>query len=148
MIIFPALFLCSQLSWLHTAVGHILRLPCLEFGNFSIVKADFRQNGSVLAAFAHLSENECEDHCIKHRQCKSVNVNNDTCELNSKTSEDPFEGVQLSEATGWTFKSTDFEEVNIGYYCQELRPCPLGAQCTDSCYYPGYECQVTQYGGS
>ena len=105
-----------QLGWLKITHGHILRLPCLEFGNFSIAKADYKQNGTVLAAFAHLSESECEDHCIKHRQCKSVNVNNDTCELNSKSSEDPFDGIKLSKVAGWTYKSTDYMEINVSFY--------------------------------
>ena len=104
------------MGWLHIAYGHILRLPCLEFGNFSIVKADFRQNGTVLAAFANLSESECEDHCVKNWLCKSININNDTCELNSKSSEDPFDGGELSKEAGWTYKSTDYKELNVGQY--------------------------------
>ena len=34
-------------------------------------------------------------------------------ELNSKTSEDPFYGVQLSGVAGWTFKSTDYKQLNV-----------------------------------
>ena len=94
--------------------GHILKLNCLEARNFSIVRKDFRQqNGTVLAAFTNLSEGEYEDHCIKHRELRPFNVMNDICELNSKTREDPFNGIQLSGVAGWTFKSTDYKQLNV-----------------------------------
>ena len=98
---------------IQTTFGHILRLPCLQFANFSIVKTGFKLNHSVITTFNYFDEDECENECIKHRLCKSINFKTNICELNSKSTEDPFDNVQLSNVTGWTYKSTDYNERNV-----------------------------------
>ena len=96
--------------------AHILRLPCLTHGNFSIVISDSRLTSNVLETFNDLSEDECEDKCLSHRLCKSINMKNSTgvnCELNSKSTEDPFDDVVSTESTGWIYKTTDFKAKNV-----------------------------------
>jgi len=131
--------------------SHILRLPCLTYGNFSIVKSESRLTSNVLETFNDLSEDECEDKCLNHRLCKSINTKNSNgvnCELNSKSTEDPFDDVKSTESTGWTYKTTDYNARNIGHHCLKMKPCPAGLTCTDSCSCPGYQCHVTQLGPS
>ena len=99
--------------WIQTTFGHILRLPCLEFANFSIVKTGLKLKGSVLTTLNYASEDECDNQCINHRLCKSINFKSNICELNSKSTDDHFDNVQLSNVTGWTYKSTDYKETNV-----------------------------------
>ena len=101
---------------IQTTFGHILRLPCLQFANFSIVKTGFKLNRSVITTFNYFDEDECENECIKHRLCKSINFKTNICELNNKSTEDPFDNVQLSNVTGWTYKSTDYKETNVSSF--------------------------------
>ena len=108
----------TQLIWIKTTSGHILRLPCLEYGNFSIIKTGFKLNGHVLTTLHFIGEDECEHQCIDHRLCKSVSFNIDVCELNSKSTEDPFDSARLSNAAGWTYKSTDYKEKNVSLLTQ------------------------------
>ena len=98
------------------AYGHILRLPCLTYGNFSIVKTDHKLSGHVLETFKNLSADECEDECLEHRLCKSINTKNATgvnCELNSKSTEDPFDNAMISTIIGWTYKTTNNNAKNV-----------------------------------
>ena len=99
--------------WIKATFGHILRLPCLEYGNFTIVKKGFKLNGHVLKTLHFVGEDVCEDQCIEHRLCKSVNFNSDICELNRRSTEDPFDSVRLSNLADWTYKSTDYKERNV-----------------------------------
>ena len=39
-------------------------------------------------------------------------------------------------------------EFQIGYVCENEAPCPIDQTCTDSCTFPGYECQMTKIGES
>ena len=107
--------LCSSLFVQHV-YGHILRLPCLTYGNFSIVKNETRLTSNLLQTFNDLSEDECEDKCLSHRVCKSINTKNSNgvnCELNSKSTEDPFDDVISTESAGWTYKTTDYNARNV-----------------------------------
>ena len=103
-----------QLIRIHTTYGHILRLNCLTFGNFSIVKIGYKQSDHILRTFNYLSEDECENQCKMYSLCKSINFKNNICELNRKSTEDPFDNAQLTQATGWAYKSTDYTETNVG----------------------------------
>ena len=96
--------------------AHILRLPCVMHGNFSIAKSGNRLTLNALEKFSDLSVGECEDKCIEHRLCKSINTKNSTgvnCELNSKSTEDAFDSSVLTASTGWTYKTTNFEARNV-----------------------------------
>ena len=99
--------------------AHILRLPCLMHGNFNISKREYRLTSNTLETFSDLSVDECEDKCIEHRLCKSINTKNSTgvnCELNSKSTEDAFDSVVLTASTGWTYKTTDFKARNVRFF--------------------------------
>ena len=99
----------------------------MTFGNFSISKPGHKQVGYVLTNLTTFGEDECENECINHRLCKSINFNNHTCELNSKSTEDPFDNVQLSRVTGWTYKSTNYKEINVSIsrYCEIVLCTPM-----------------------
>ena len=96
--------------------AHILRLSCLTYGNFSILKIETRLTAYVLEALNDLSEDECEDKCLNHRLCKSINTKNSNgvnYELNSKSTEDPFDDVISTESSGWTYKTKDYKAKNL-----------------------------------
>ena len=87
-------------------------------GKFSISKSEYRLTSNTLETLSDLSVDECEDKCIEHRLCKSINARNATginCELNSKSTEDAFDGAVLTASTGWTYKTTDFKARNVSY---------------------------------
>ena len=98
--------------------AHILRLPCLMYGKFSILKSEYRLTSNTLETFSDLSVDECEEKCIEHRLCKSINAKNSkgvNCELNSKSTEDASDSAVLTASTGWTYKTTDFKARNVSY---------------------------------
>ena len=101
--------------------AHILRLSCLTYANFSIVKSDHKltTGNLLLQTFNDVSEDECEDKCTKHQLCKSINTRNTSgvnCELNGKSTEDPFDNVMLSGSNGWTYKTTDHKARNVSLF--------------------------------
>ena len=80
------------------------------------MKSESRLTSNVLETFNDLSEDECEDKCLNYRLCKSINTKSSTgvnCELNSKSTEDPFDDVKSTESTGWTYKTTDYNARNV-----------------------------------
>ncbi len=93
--------------------GHILRLNCEYFGNFSVVKENVVLQGSVIATFANLTTKECESQCILNNQCKSINIEigDKTCELNSKLTIEMASGDNgLVSKSNWIYKATDHNE--------------------------------------
>ena len=102
------------------AEARILRRNCGDYADFSYVQSDQALVGHVLEAFVGLLPKQCEEECINHVLCKSVNVEtsgNKSCELNSKTPADAADQVSLAPRSGWVFKSTKFTErlVSIEY---------------------------------
>ena len=93
--------------------GRILRLGCLQYANFDVIYDKGVLQGSVIATFAGLSSQQCEEECIAERECKSINSENNgarACELNSKSTADPLDGVLLVYKEGWTYKSTRYND--------------------------------------
>ena len=93
--------------------GRILRLGCLQYANFDVIYSNGVLQGSVIATFAGLSSQQCEEECIAERECKSINSENNgarACELNSKSTADPLDGVSLNSKEGWTYKSTSYND--------------------------------------
>ena len=88
------------------------------------MKNETKLTSNVLQTFNDLSEDECEDKCINHRLCKSFNAKNTNgvnCEINSKSTEDPFDDVISTESTGWTYKTTDYQARNVSGILVELQ---------------------------
>ena len=100
----------------HVADAYIMRLPCLTYANFSIVKPGHILSEDVLETYNDLIEEECEAKCIEHRLCKSINTKSSTgenCQLSSKSTEDPFDNAKLSASAEWTYKTTDHKARNV-----------------------------------
>ena len=96
--------------------AYVLRLPCLTYANFSIIKSQHAITENVLKTFQNLNEDECEKECKRNRLCKSINTRNTTgenCQLISKSIEDPFDDVVLSPMSGWAYKTTDHNAKNV-----------------------------------
>ena len=88
----------------------------MTYANFSIVKPNSTLTGHVLETYNNLNADECENKCIEHRLCKSINTRNSNganCQLNSKTNENPFDNVTLAENIGWEYKTTDYNARNV-----------------------------------
>ena len=96
--------------------GHILRLTCVQYGNFTIVKQGYKLAGPPLKTYSNLNVEECEDECIEHRSCKSINTKNATeqnCELHATSTEDPFDNAVATQDNDWTYRATDYRARNV-----------------------------------
>ena len=109
-------FYCSFgiLVWIQLAGGHILRLPCLKYANFSTVVNDSVLQGHVLETISIGSIMECQGFCLEHSQCKSINVkltDDMICQLNSKS--DLLDNVILTTSSGWIYQTSDYSAKNV-----------------------------------
>ena len=130
MVLYTYFHVFSLVCLVTNAVnGYILRLPCLTYANFSIVRPDHALSVDVLETYNDLSEDECENKCEMHPSCKSINTRNSTgenCQLIGKSTEDQFDNMKLSGISGWKYKTTDHKTrnassfqtnaLNINYY--------------------------------
>ena len=107
-------FIVLLLTW--KSIGHILRTPCQDYGNFSVVKTGYALTGHTLVTFNGLTVEECETACIHKQQCKSINTNSLKCKLVSKSTENPFDNVELTTKAGWTYRTTDYNEMNVSIH--------------------------------
>ena len=100
--------------------GEILRLKCENYANFSVEEPN-RKLASTFLTFEGLDKSECQYECIRNKQCKTININEDElrCELNDKSTEDKRDNVTTIIAAGWTYSSTNYNEALV---------------CTESCY--------------
>eukprot|EP00112_Aurelia_sp_Birch-Aquarium-sp1_P004537 Seg1515.2 transcript_id=Seg1515.2/GoldUCD/mRNA.D3Y31 product=Ryncolin-4 protein_id=Seg1515.2/GoldUCD/D3Y31 len=131
-------------SWLtRNSNGHILRTPCQDYGNFSVIKPGHALAGQPLMLLEGLTVKECETACIHKQACKSINTKPLKCELVRKSTENPFDNVELTAKAEWTYRTTDYNEMNIGKLCQAKKPCPTVTTCVDTCQCPGYTCIET-----
>ena len=91
--------------------GHIIRLPCLKFANFSIIKNNTELLGSTVATLYGVDETSCKAECLHNERCKSININKEEmiCQINGKVAEDLHDGIELVTTEGWTYKSTDYQ---------------------------------------
>eukprot|EP00795_Rhopilema_esculentum_P014840 gene14840-5958_t len=120
--------------------GLILRLPCLVHADFTIFEVDWSLQGSLLATIQGIHDADCTLECVKHPKCKSYNIQNVTavCELNSKIAGE--NGSSLVQRPGWVYKSTDYNQTEVGETCQKLHPCASNVLCRETCHHPYYEC--------
>ena len=107
-----AFALAANIFVLH---GYILRLPCLTYGKFTIIKNDAALQGYVLTTFLSTDAKTCELECLQNKRCKSINTHddNETCELNGESTEEWASSAVLTPAIGWTYKSTDYNAMQV-----------------------------------
>ena len=93
------------------AVSEILRLKCETYANFSVVQENKRLNHTFVTFFS-TDKSTCQYECSLDSRCKSINVKNDEdiCELNNKSSDDPRDRISTVPAAGWTFYSPSYKE--------------------------------------
>ena len=91
--------------------GYIIRLPCLKYGNFSIIRNNTALKGWNIATLYGVDETSCKEECLHDERCKSININEEEmmCQLNGKVAEDVEDGVELVRMKGWIYKSTDYK---------------------------------------
>lgn len=111
-------FLCSWAIWLTTLSinGNILRTPCAQYGNFSIIRQGFILAGSTLQTFENLIIQACEFECILRQNCRSINTKSGSgvnCQLVSKSIDFPFDEATLSPQPGWSYRTTNYSEKNV-----------------------------------
>lgn len=107
------LFSLLLLLMILTSEAIIVRLSCKQYGNFSVIHPGYVLQGSVIATFHFLSQQECKFECLMNIWCKSVNIENggdERCELNDKTPEDITDNVTLSAKSTWTFITTNYSD--------------------------------------
>ena len=67
-----------------------------------------------------LTVKECETACIQKQACRSINTNNLKCKLVSKSTENPFDDVKLTAKAEWTYRTTDYKEINVSIHSDEI----------------------------
>ena len=72
-----------------------------------------------MAKLQGLTVKECETACIHKQACKSVNTKHLKCTLVSKSSENPFDNVTLTSEADWTYRTTDYNEMNVSILSDE-----------------------------
>ena len=113
------------LLWSHVSLGNILRLPCKTYGNFSVEKQGFMLAGHVLASLEVSTVDLCEQHCLYHPNCSSINWKTPTsgsanCQINEKSTEDLYFDLKLSPSSEWTYKTTNYTERHVSYFLSFL----------------------------
>ena len=84
--IFCSVFLAFLVA---QAFGHIYRLPCKKFAEFSIVEKDSGLNSdATYKILDNTNKNLCREACIRESECKAFSTNGESCELHMKTTED------------------------------------------------------------
>ena len=93
----------------------ILRLPCLDHADFTVVHEHKFLKGSVIAIHRGVTDISCMIKCVEHQKCKSYNIDRASgeCQLNSKVVGDA--DSMLSDGNGWIYKSTDYNETLVSY---------------------------------
>eukprot|EP00794_Sanderia_malayensis_P020634 gene20634-22669_t len=133
-----------MLLFCNTVACTILRLPCKQHANFSIVREGFILQGFAIDSIEGLTDIECKIECFKNDRCKSINMEQHhvgMCQLNSKSTVEMAGGMNaLVPKQNWTYTSTDYNEHLIGLNCQKQKPCRDGQICKDICHCPGYQC--------
>ena len=107
------------------SLGNILRLPCKTYGNFSVEKQGFMLAGHVLASLEVSTVDLCEQHCLYHPNCSSINWKTPTsgsanCQINEKSTEDLYFDLKLSPSSEWTYKTTNYKERHVSYFLSFL----------------------------
>ena len=94
------------------AATEILRLKCGTSTNFSVI----HENRPLINhSYLTLTDTDlpmCQYQCGKDAKCKSINIKNDEdiCELNSKSADDPKDRVTTIPEFDWTFFSPFYKE--------------------------------------
>ena len=93
--------------------GDILRLDnCWKYAaKFTRVHHNRVLLGSVMTSFITNKTEECIRGCLLTKRCKSINVGDEVCELNSRDAAD--NGDKFEARDGWNFMGTFDEELNV-----------------------------------
>eukprot|EP00112_Aurelia_sp_Birch-Aquarium-sp1_P010908 Seg2307.5 transcript_id=Seg2307.5/GoldUCD/mRNA.D3Y31 product=Tenascin-R protein_id=Seg2307.5/GoldUCD/D3Y31 len=73
----------------------------------------------------------------------SIRINEDKsnlCQLNNQTIGSKTGQAKPIKKQGWTYWSTDYNDVLVGHVCKARNPCSVNYWCKDTCECPGYEC--------
>ena len=107
-------------SWLTcNSNGHILRTPCQDYGNFSIIITGYALAGHTIVTLEGLTVKECETACIQKQACRSINTKDLKCKLVSKSTENQFDDVKLTAKPNWTYRTTAYNEINVSIHSDE-----------------------------
>ena len=93
--------------------GHILRLPCKNFADFSVQEENSGLNSdALLRTLDNTNREECRSECLNNRRCKSFSTkeSENSCELYSQSSEDPKDDVTVEDRPGWLYHSTYYAD--------------------------------------
>ena len=94
------------------AATEILRLKCETYANFSVIQKNKRLMNHTYLTLTDTDLPMCQYECGKDARCKSINIKNDEdiCELNSKSADDPKDRVATVPEFEWTFFSPFYKE--------------------------------------
>ena len=103
----------------------ILRLPCLDHADFTVVHEHKFLKGGVIATHHGVTDISRMIKCVEHQECRSYNIDRASgeCQLNSKVVGDA--ESMLSDGNGWLYKSTDYSETLVSYDLAIMLSCWL-----------------------
>ena len=95
-------------------MGEILRLKCETYANFSLIQED-RRLESAFRTLWETDRSACKYECAMEQRCKSINVNDDEniCELNEKSADDPRDNITAKKENGWIYFSPSYNETSV-----------------------------------
>ena len=97
--------------------GHILRLSCTEYANFSMITKDYALQEPLIRTLNNTEVAKCQSKCVNQFGCKSINTEeggSKRCELLAASAEDVKDGLpQLSARPGWTYRTTDYKTLLV-----------------------------------
>ena len=99
-----------------TVFSAILRLPCMDHADFSVVHVNKVLKGYGIATHENVNDIKCTVKCVEHYKCRSYdfNANDRRCQLNSKAFGD--KDTELIDSPGWYYKSTDYNNTLVSKY--------------------------------
>eukprot|EP00794_Sanderia_malayensis_P009159 gene9159-10132_t len=125
--------------------SNVIRFNSKIYADFSVLLDRLVDGGTVLKQFTLKSRRQCCLECVSLSPCKSVNYkkNGGNCELLGRSFNQVASALQ--PRSGWTYLSTNQEEVDAGPTCKMLSPCAVGSRCVEQDTASGFKCICDQF---
>eukprot|EP00794_Sanderia_malayensis_P009158 gene9158-10131_t len=123
----------------------VIRFNSKIYADFGISLDGLVDGGTVLKQFTLKSRRQCCLECVSLSACKSVNhkKNGGNCELLGRSFNQAASALQ--PRSGWTYLSTNQEEIDAGPTCKMLSPCAVGSRCVEQDTASRFKCICDQF---
>ena len=96
-------------------IAEILRINCETYADFSVMHENARLSDGAFRTLLETDSETCKYECATEERCKSINFNDDEniCELNAKSAEDPKDATEVNIGNGWKYYSPSYNEMLV-----------------------------------